>query len=72
MGLRKVGANVGSKTLLGGFKVGSAKKSKDWVVGLKSLDLKHYSVVLIDENNNPNFTNSIAGKDGTGSAIPSL
>lgn len=72
LGLRKVESNVGSKALGGGFKIGSARKSKDWAVGLKSLDPKNHSVVVMDENSNPNFSNLFAGKHVIDSTIPTF
>lgn len=55
LGLQKEGLGSGIKSGGTGFKVGSSRKIKERVIGLRDLDPKNYSVVVLDENCDPNL-----------------
>lgn len=44
-----------------GFKVDPSRRSKERVVGFKTLDPKSHSVVILDENSNLNLLPSVDG-----------
>lgn len=69
LGLRRDRKGVRSKGPGVGFKVGPSKKSKEWVVGFQSLDPKNHSVVILDENSNPNILPSVDDNFKTGAGI---
>lgn len=55
LGLRKDVLGSGSRPGVVGFKVGAGKKSRERPAGIKELDSKSHSMVVLDENSNPNF-----------------
>lgn len=80
LGVQIEGVKVAASSESVGFNVGLGRKSKNNVVGLKSLDSKHHSVVVIFENHDPNVvygdnttsTNSLGFKNLiSSSSLPS-
>lgn len=54
LGLQNEGFGSGPRVGVVGFKVGSGKKGRERSDGFRELNPKNYTVVVLDENNNPN------------------
>lgn len=72
LGLKKVRKGVGSNGNGGGFKVGLSRRSKERIVGFKTLDPRNHSVVILDENSNLNLLLSVDESLNFGSGLKNL